>query len=225
MISTCAEIDPTGYRDVRESMPNTKSMSPYYGSGQLTREQFLFYEMRTTAGLMAEGLNEKEIINRIVSANLFQYPTERTIRTVASACVKRLQALQDDSLVEAIKSQPMEVSKQICLYAMMKRYRLVWDFMVTVIGEKYSQQNFSFSPVDVNTFFLQLQEQDDYVAGWTENTMKKIRSVLIHVLVENEYLDNNRSDHLNPVWLQPILENAIKTAGDDIALKAFNSFA
>ena len=200
-------------------------MSPYYGSGQLTREQFLFYEMRTTAGLMAEGLNEKEIINRIVSENLFQYPTERTIRTVASACVKRLQALQDDSLVEAIKSQPMEVSKQICLYAMMKRYRLVWDFMVTVIGEKYSQQNFSFSPVDVNTFFLQLQEQDDYVAGWTENTMKKIRSVLIHVLVENEYLDNNRSDHLNPVWLQPILENAIKTAGDDIALKAFNSFS
>ena len=200
-------------------------MSPYYGSGQLTREQFLFYEMRTTAGLMAEGLNEKEIINRIVSENLFQYPTERTIRTVASACVKRLQALQDDSMVEAIKSQPMEVSKQICLYAMMKRYRLVWDFMVTVIGEKYSQQNFSFSPVDVNTFFLQLQEQDDYVAGWTENTMKKIRSVLIHVLVENEYLDNNRSDHLNPVWLQPILENAIKTAGDDIALKAFNSFS
>ena len=206
-------------------MQNTKSMSPYYGSGQLTREQFLFYEMRTTAGLMTEGLDDKEIINRIVDENLFQYPTERTIRTVASACVRRLQALQDGSLVEAIKSEPMEVSKQICLYAMMKRYRLVWDFMVTVIGEKYRQQDFSFSPVDVNTFFLQLQEQDDYVAGWTENTMKKIRSVLIHVLVENEYLDNNRSDHLNPVWLQPILENAIKTAGDDIALKAFNSFS
>lgn len=206
-------------------MVQNKSMSPYYGSGQLTREQFLFYEMRTTAGLVTEGLDEKEIINRIVNENLFQYPTERTIRTIASACIRRLQALQDDSLVEAIKSQPMEVSKQICLYAMMKRYRLVWDFMVTVIGEKYSQQNFSFSPVDVNTFFLQLQEQDDYVAGWTENTIKKIRSVLIHVLVENEYLDNNRSDHLNPVWLQPILENAIKNAGDDIALKAFNSFS
>ena len=206
-------------------MPNVKSMSPYYGSGQLTREQFLFYEMRTTAGLMTEGLEEKEIINRIVSENLFQYPTERTIRQIARGCIKRLQALQDASLVEAIKSQPMEVAKQICLYAMMKQYRLVWDFMVTVIGEKYSQQNLSFSPVDVNTFFLQLQEQDDCVAGWTENTMKKIRSVLIHVLVENEYLDNNRSDHLNPVWLQPVLENAIKTAGDDIALKAFNCFA
>lgn len=206
-------------------MSSGKSMSPYYGSGQLTREQFLFFEMRITAGLMSEGLTEKEIIDRVINENLFQYPTERTIKTIASACLKRLQSLDDEVLIDAIKSQPMEVSKQICLYAMMKRYRLVWDFMVTVIGEKYSQQNFSFSPVDVNTFFLQLQEQDDYVAGWTENTMKKIRSVLIHVLVENEYLDNNRSDHLNPVWLQPILENAIKAAGDDIALKAFNSFA
>ena len=200
-------------------------MSPYNGCASITREQFLFYEMRTTAKLLLEGISHDEVINRIVSDNLFQYPTEKSTRQMAKTCLKRLDCLGDDSLVNAIANQPSEVAKQICLYAMMKRYRLVWDFMVTVIGEKYRQQNFSFSPVDINTFFLQLQEQDDYVAGWSETTIKKIRSVLIHVLVENEYLDNNRSDHLNPVWLQPILENAIKTAGDDIALKAFNSFS
>ena len=200
-------------------------MSPYNGCASITREQFLFYEMRTTAKLLLEGISHDEVIKRIVSDNLFQYPTETSTRQMAKTCLKRLDCLGDDSLVNAIANQPSEVAKQICLYAMMKRYRLVWDFMVTVIGEKYRQQNFSFSPVDINTFFLQLQEQDDYVAGWSETTIKKIRSVLIHVLVENEYLDNNRSDHLNPVWLQPILENAIKTAGDDIALKAFNSFS
>ena len=200
-------------------------MSPYNGCASITREQFLFYEMRTTAKLLLEGISHDEVIKRIVSDKLFQYPTEKSTRQMAKTCLKRLDCLGDDSLVNAIANQPSEVAKQICLYAMMKRYRLVWDFMVTVIGEKYRQQNFSFSPVDINTFFLQLQEQDDYVAGWSETTIKKIRSVLIHVLVENEYLDNNRSDHLNPVWLQPILENAIKTAGDDIALKAFNSFS
>ena len=202
-----------------------KIISPYNGCASITREQFLFYEMRTTAKLLLEGISHDEVIKRIVSDNLFQYPTEKSTRQMAKTCLKRLDCLGDDSLVNAIANQPSEVAKQICLYAMMKRYRLVWDFMVTVIGEKYRQQNFSFSPVDINTFFLQLQEQDDYVAGWSETTIKKIRSVLIHVLVENEYLDNNRSDHLNPVWLQPILENAIKTAGDDIALKAFNSFS
>ena len=53
--------------------------SPYKGSGQITREQFLFYEMRTTAKLMADGLDDSEILLRIAEDNLFQYPTEKTI--------------------------------------------------------------------------------------------------------------------------------------------------
>ena len=47
--------------------------SPYKGSGNLTREQFLFYEMRTTARLMKTGLDDAEIVKRIISDNLFQY--------------------------------------------------------------------------------------------------------------------------------------------------------
>ena len=109
--------------------------------------------------------------------------------------------------------------------ALMKQYRLVWDFMITVIGEKYRMQNFSFSQMDVNVFFMQLQEQDDYVAGWSESTMKKIRQILIRVLAENEYLDDIKADHINLVWLNPVLENAIRSNNDDRALAAFNCFS
>ena len=199
--------------------------SPYKGSAQITREQFLFYEMRTAAKLMREGLNDEEIINQIVEDNLFQYPTEKSIRQMAKACVNRLKAMGDEDLIEAIVSQPSETAKQICMYAMMKQYRLVWDFMITVIGEKYRMQNFSFGQMDVNVFFMQLQEQDDYVAGWSESTVKKIRQILIRILVENEYLDNIKADHINPVWLNPVLENAIRSNNDDLALTAFNCFS
>lgn len=198
--------------------------SPYKGSAQITREQFLFYEMRTTAKLMREGLNDDEIIDRISEENLFQYPTEKSIRQMAKACVARLRYIDDD-LIEAVASQSSETAKQICMYAMMKQYRLVWDFMIIVIGEKFRMQNFSFSQMDVNIFFMQLQEQDDYVAGWSESTMKKIRQILIRVLVENDYLDNGKADHLNPVWLNPALENAIKNNNDERALPAFNCFS
>ena len=34
---------------------------------------------------------------------------------MAKACIKRLHALEDDSLVAAIASQPTDVAKQICL--------------------------------------------------------------------------------------------------------------
>ena len=47
--------------------------SPYKGSAQITREQFLFYEMRTTAKLMCEDLNDNEVIDRIVEDNLFVF--------------------------------------------------------------------------------------------------------------------------------------------------------
>lgn len=199
--------------------------SPYKGSAQITREQFLFYEMRTTAMLKREGLEDYEIIDRIVEDNLFQYPTEKSIRQIAKACVVRLNGMGDMNLVEAVASQSSEMAKQICMYAMMKRYRLVWDFMITVIGEKYRLQNLSFSQMDVNVFFMQLQEQDDYVAGWSESTVKKIRQILIRVLAENEYLDDIKADHINPVWLNPVLENAIRSNNDDRALTAFNCFS
>ena len=61
---------------------------PYIAS--LTREPFLFYEMRSTAKLMAEGNSNDAIVKEIVEQNLFQYPTEKSITRMAKACIKRL---------------------------------------------------------------------------------------------------------------------------------------
>jgi hypothetical protein len=141
---------------------------------------------------------------------------------MALACIRRLEAMEDDSLVTAIATQPSDVAKQICLYAMMRQYRLVWDFMLTVIGEKYQKLDSSFGRVDLNTFFMRLQEQDDTVASWSDSTVQKLKQVLTRVLVENEYIDSIRADHLNPVLISPVLENAIKNENRTEALPAFN---
>lgn len=170
------------------------STYPYIAS--LTREPFLFYEMRTTAKLICEGLEDAEVVSRIAEENLFQYPTEKTISRIARACIKRLRAMEDESLIQAISIQPTDVAKQICLYAMMKQSRLVWEFMITVIGEKYRLRDSSFGKIDLNTYFMRLQEQDDTVATWSDNTITKLKQVLARVLVETEYLDNLKSDHL-----------------------------
>lgn len=198
--------------------------SPYYGSGGLTREPFLFYEMRTTAKLLADGMSETDAIQEIIAENLYQYPTEKSLKKIASGCVNRLRSMNDDDLITAIANQPSAVSKQICLYAMMKQSRLVWDFMLTVVAEKYRVQDLSFGDRDLTLFFLRLQEQDDGVASWSSATVSKIQSVLRKVLVENEYLDNIKSDKLNPVLICSTLENAIRCNNDTVALPAFNCF-
>ena len=196
---------------------------PYVAS--LTREQFLFYEMRTTAKLLSCGLSEEDVVAKIRKDNLFQYPTEKSIARMAKACLKRLAVMNDMDLVRAIAQQPTDVAKQICLYAMMKQSRLMWEFMLTVIGEKYRLKDSSFGRIDLNTYFMRLQEQDDAVATWSEGTITKLKQVLAKVLVENEYLDDIRADHLNPVYLHPILENAIRCHGDLMVLPAFNCFS
>ena len=152
---------------------------PYIAS--LTREPFLFYEMRSTAKLMVEGNSDDEVVKEIVA-------------------------------------------KQICLYALMKQSRLVWEFMLTVIGEKYRLRDTSFGKIDLNTFFMRLQEQNDTVASWSDSTITKLKQIIARVLVETEYLDNLKADHLNPVWLHPVLENAIRSNGDTAILPAFNCF-
>lgn len=199
----------------------TVSVNSKY-SASLTREQFLFHEMRITAKLLNDGLTEAETINKIITDNLFQYPTERQIKNIARACIKRFKSLDDKVLVSAVATQSSEVAKQICLYSMMKYYRLIWDFMITVIGTKFKQQDLSFSKIDVNTFFMRLQEQDDGVSTWSESTVKKVKQVLVRILVENNYLDNAKSDHLNPIMIHTILENSIRNNNDNAALFAFN---
>ena len=196
---------------------------PYIAS--LTREPFLFYEMRTTAKLMCSGLSDDEMVKRIVQQNLFQYPTEKSVSRIARACIKRLHGLEQEMLVSAIASHTADVAKQICLYGMMKQSRLIWEFMLTVIGEKYRLRDTTFGKIDLNSFFMRLQEQNDTVASWSDSTITKLKQIIARVLVETEYLDNLKADHLNPVGLHPVLENAIKSNGDTAVLPAFNCFS
>lgn len=207
-------------------MPDNKKYlrenSPY--SAVLTREQFLFYETRTTAKLLCDGLSKEEVMDRIVKDNLFQYPTEKSVRRMVLACIRRLEAMENDLLITAIATQPSDVAKQICLYAMIRQYRLVWDFMLTVVGEKFRTLDMSFSKMELNMFFMRLQEQDNWVATWSDETITKLKQVLKKTLVENEYLDSTNALKLNPVLISPILEKAIREDGQEIVLPAFNCF-
>ena len=158
-------------------------------NGTITAEQFLFYEIRIASKYYLDGTSVEDAIEEIKKNNLFQYPTERLVARMVRSCYKRLDALDDEQLRQELSSAPAEIAKQINLYAMMRYNRIVWDFMVGVIGEKFRSQDFEFSRKDLNVFFSHLQEQNDDIAGWSESTVNKIKQVLTKILVEVEILD------------------------------------
>ena len=195
---------------------------PY--NGTLTAEQFLFYEMRIVSKQYLENKSIEEIIEYIKRDNLFQYPTERMIIRIARACYKRLVALDNDKLVYEVANAPIEVAKQINLYAMMRYNRLVREFMVDLIGEKYRQHDFSYTKKDINVFFSHLREQNDDIAAWSEQTIAKLKQVLTKCLIETEMLDSVRDTTLNPIFISIELETGIRENNDLTALAAFNCF-
>lgn len=193
-------------------------------NGGLTREQFLFYEIRIVASLIQQGYSRAEIAEKVKKDNLFQFPTERMVSSILSTCFKRIDALDSDTLVYHLANSSSEVGKQINLYAMMKYNRIVWEFMTEVIGEKYRTQEFDFSKKDLNVFFFQLQNRSEAVASWSDLTIEKIKQVLRKTLVECGYLDSTRSEQLNTIAIVPELEDEIKAKNDYAALPAFNCF-
>ena len=195
---------------------------PY--NGALTAEQFLFYEIRIVAKLYLDGKSIDEIIEYIQQDNLFQYPTEREVSRLTRACHKRLVALDNEKLVYELANAPVEVAKQINLYAMMRYNRLVREFMEGLIGEKYRQHDFSYTRKDINVFFSRLREQNDDVAAWSEQTIAKLKQVLTKCLIETEMLDSFRDHNLNPIFISAELESGIRENNDLTALSAFNCF-
>lgn len=193
-------------------------------NGGLTAEQFLFYEIRIVSKLYLEGKSIDEVIEHIKSDNLFQYPTEREISRLARACYKRIIALRNDKLVFELANAPIDVAKQINLYAMMCYNRLVREFMIDLIGEKYRQQDFSYTKKDINVFFSRLREQNDDIAAWSEQTLRKLKQVLTKCLIETEMLDSYSASELNPIFISAELESGIRENNDLIALSAFNCF-
>jgi len=78
--------------------------------------------------------------------------------------------------------------------------------MSTVIAEKYRTKDFHYSRRDLNSFFTRLQEQSDEVASWSDETIKKCKSVLTRMLIETEYLDSSKSEQLNPILIDQELK-------------------
>ena len=193
-------------------------------NGGLTAEKFLFYEIRIVAEQYLLGRSIEEIVDLITKDNMFQYPTERKNSRMTRACYKRIMALDNDNLVLAIVNAPMSVAKQINLYAMMRYNRLVWDFMVNLIGDKFRQQDYSYSKKDMNVFFMRLQEQNENIAKWSDSTITKLKQVLTNCLVETEILDSTKANVLNPIFISEELESGIRENNDFEALAAFNCF-
>lgn len=183
----------------------------------------MFREIRLIAQLHKDGMTDDQVIKKVVEENLFQYPTEREIKGKCRVALRRIGLIQDSqTLVEILAEGSLREARQTALVAMMCDSKLLADFMVEVVGEKYRQLDMTLTRKDLNLFFARLCERDEAVARWSASSVQRIKSVLMNVLRETGYLEGIGSEELLPVLISEEFETALRAAGLKSFLPAFN---
>lgn len=191
-------------------------------SAALTGEPFLFYESRQVARLKLSGRNRQQIREEIKSQNLFQYATEKSLAKRINAVQKRVDTL-DEMLLRFLAEQPSATAKIINLYAIMNTNKLMLDFMIEVIGEKFEQGNLVLEKRDLNEFFAAKREQQENVARWSDETVAKLKRVLPRIIFEAGILADRNTGTLQRLTLDKDVEKYFRDHGEIEFLKALGT--
>ncbi|ALS23768.1 DUF1819 family protein [Paenibacillus naphthalenovorans] len=188
-------------------------------SATLTGASFLFYEFKQVVSLKIQGLGDSEIRERVLAENLFQYSVKASMTRSLPSVLRRVGVL-DDTLRSMVLEESMETGKIINLYAIMKTDRLFFEFMNEVIREKLETDNYLFEKKDLNLYFTSKAEQDAGVAGWTEQTVNKLKQVFVKILYEAGILKDKKTGELNRLLIDEQLKRHFINIGDIAYVKA-----
>lgn len=209
----------------------------------LTREQFLPHEMRIVAALRMQGASDEQVIVRVKSENLFQYPTERMVANRATVCLRRLDAMVPtdavcaargidpktaveaaSSLTRLMASGTPTQADQAIFYSMICRYDIVRELVLVEVGERLQNFDYAFTAVDLNAFMTCFTTEYPDAARWTEATVKRIKGSLRHAGLIGEG-QGPESERLSPLFLDSDVERALVQLGEQSLIAALTGRA
>lgn len=215
--------------------------------GVLTREQFLPHEMRIVAALRMQGASDEQVIVRVKSENLFQYPTERMVANRATVCLRRLDAMVPtdavcaargidpktaveaaSSLTRLMASGTPTQADQAIFYSMICRYDIVRELVLVEVGERLQNFDYAFTAVDLNAFMTRFTTEYPDAARWTEATVKRIKGSLRQTLRHAGLIGEGQgpeSERLSPLFLDSDVERALVQLGEQSLIAALTGRA
>ena len=189
----------------------------------LTGASFLFLEFKQVVSLQTEGLSDSEIKKKVLSENLFQYKVNESLKRSLPSLFRRTHVL-DDVLKMMVLQESVEMGRIINLYAIMKTDQLFFDFMNEVIREKFEQNDYFLDKKDINLYFTSKIEQGTDIAEWKEQTVKKIKQVILRILAEAGIIKNKKMGELQRIFMEDRLKRHLIGRGDRDFVKAMGEW-
>jgi len=179
-------------------------------TGNLTSGSLLINQSIVVAGLLLNGLNEKEIKDKIIEDNLFQVSSEATTKKYLSLIFLRYKHLPTDML-NFINSGDELLCRMTLFYCVLKTNTLIYEFFNEVIIDKVMLNDCQVKTLDWELFIENKILTESEIAGWSKITQVNIRQVAIRIMKEAGFLENVKNPHiLFPLLPYELEEELIK---------------
>lgn len=190
-----------------------------YSSG-LVSESFWFIEFKKIIKLRHDGKTWDDIKVLCLEDNLLGISKEYRAKRIFGYLKNRIEVLED-GLVEIFIHGDLNTQKIINIIAMAKRNRLFFEFLYEVYREKVQLGAIELKDSDINIFFKNKQDQDEYVSKWTDVTLRRLRSSYRNFLTDAGLLTiSGKQKIITPPILDVTLENYLKDNGESQMIKA-----
>ena len=174
-----------------------KQNSPY--TATITGCAFLFNEfLRILPLLMAPNsddlLKDEKKNNRILQVN-----SEKARQTFLNEFKRRYNSVPTSFWIAFIDKNE-KTQRAYLLYAILKAYKLVFDFHFNVTVKHWNSVDRTLRKNDIMMEFSELSLRDEFVDGWTDNTKDRCASQYLTILRQSGLLQE-KTDELHAIHL------------------------
>ena len=168
----------------------------------LTGGSLLIEESRLVAETLLRALPDAEWKRLFIEENILKKKSQHTAIRYARSVRRRLEPL-GGSFIDAVTHAPESYYKQLLMLSLMIHTPVLTDFMRHVVAETKRIYRPNLEPDAWCSFLLDRSRIFPGLNDLSESTLKKSGNNVIRALVEADYLDNNKSRRLQPVYLLP----------------------
>lgn len=163
-------------------------------------------ESRIIARLLLDSISSEEMNHLLKVENVLQKRSPATATRKTELIKKRLQ-LVDKTLLLTIAEGTRQASIQALLVTAIKHNKLIGDFLMRVVKEKWRLFETTLKPADWENFLRECEQIDETVLQWKATTRGKLGQVVRKCLVEAGYLESATKPRITPVLILPEIKH------------------
>lgn len=187
-------------------------------SADITAGSLLLTETKVVAGLLLDGHNFKEIGKLVETQNVLQKRSTASATRMYSLIKHRLE-LFDSELWSMIYYGDSETSRMAALAATIKNSRILGDFMLFVLKEKYQLFEKAMPKNAWDRFIDDCKMKNPDMPSWTDKTAKKIGDCVYRILAETGYLSSTKEALLQKVYIPAEIKKYLTAHNDNYVLQ------